>query len=94
MQPDTVIDLADAMRKNPKLKVFSANGWFDLATPFFGTEHDLAQMMLPPGIAGECVVWILSGGAYGVSECGCAEGDACGFGGVVSDGGEVGSVWG
>src|SRR5665213_51278 len=50
-QPDTVIDLADAMRKNPHLKVFSANGWFDLATPFFGTEHDLAQMMLPPSIA-------------------------------------------
>jgi carboxypeptidase C (cathepsin A) len=50
-QPDTVIDLADAMRKNPKLKVFSANGWFDLATPFFGTEHDLAQMMLPPSIS-------------------------------------------
>jgi carboxypeptidase C (cathepsin A) len=51
LQPDTVIDLGDAMRKNPKLKVFSANGWFDLATPFFGTEHDIAQMMLPPGIA-------------------------------------------
>ena len=51
-QPDTVIDLADAMRKNPKLKVFSANGWFDLATPFFGTEHDLAQMMLPDSIKG------------------------------------------
>ena len=50
-QPDTVIDLGDAMRKNPHLKVFSANGWFDLATPFFGTEHDLAQMMLPPSIA-------------------------------------------
>jgi len=50
-EPDTVIDQGDAMRKNPKLKVFSANGWFDLATPFFGTEHDLAQMMLPPSIA-------------------------------------------
>jgi carboxypeptidase C (cathepsin A) len=50
-QPDTVIDLADAMRKNPHLHVFSANGWFDLATPFFGTEHDLAQMMLPPSIS-------------------------------------------
>jgi carboxypeptidase C (cathepsin A) len=51
LQPDTVIDLGDAMRKNPHLKVFSANGWFDLATPFYGTEHDLAQMMLPPAIA-------------------------------------------
>jgi carboxypeptidase C (cathepsin A) len=50
-QPDTVLDLADAMRKNPHLKVYSANGWFDLATPFFGTEDDLAQMMLPPSIA-------------------------------------------
>ena len=46
-EPDTVIDLSDAMRKNPHLRVFSANGWYDLATPFFGTEHDLAQMMLP-----------------------------------------------
>ena len=46
-QPDTVLDLSDAMRKNPHLKVFSANGWFDLATPFFGTEHDLSQLMLP-----------------------------------------------
>jgi carboxypeptidase C (cathepsin A) len=51
-EPDTVIDLSDAMRKNPALKVFSANGWFDLATPFFGTEHDLAQMMLPPSLLG------------------------------------------
>ena len=51
-QPDTVLDLSDAMRKNDKLKVFSANGWFDLATPFFGTEHDLAQLMLPPQLLG------------------------------------------
>jgi carboxypeptidase C (cathepsin A) len=41
-------DLADAMRKNPRLKVFSANGLFDLATPFFITEYDLAHMMLDP----------------------------------------------
>jgi carboxypeptidase C (cathepsin A) len=46
-EPDTVLDLSDAMRKNPHLKVFSANGMFDLATPFFGTEHDLGQLMLP-----------------------------------------------
>ncbi len=45
--PDVAIDLSDAMRKNPHLKVFSANGWFDLATPFFGTEYDLDHMMLP-----------------------------------------------
>jgi carboxypeptidase C (cathepsin A) len=39
-------DLADAIRKNPSLKIFSANGLFDLATPFFQTELDLAQMNL------------------------------------------------
>jgi len=49
--PDTAIDLADTMRKNPKLKVLSANGWFDLATPFFGTEYDISHMMLAPELA-------------------------------------------
>ena len=41
-------DLADAMRKNPRLKVLSANGLFDLATPFFITEYDLAHLQLEP----------------------------------------------
>ena len=50
--PDTAVDLADAMRKNPKLRVFSANGYFDLATPFFATEYDLSHMMLPPSLVG------------------------------------------
>jgi carboxypeptidase C (cathepsin A) len=44
-------DLADAIRKNPKLKVLSANGLFDLATPFFVTEFDVAHMMLTPDLA-------------------------------------------
>ena len=50
-QPDVAIDLADAMRKNPKLRVFSANGYFDLATPFFNTEYDLHHLLLPPSLA-------------------------------------------
>ena len=50
-QPDVAIDLSDAMRKNPRLRVFSANGYFDLATPFFITEFDLHHMLLPPSIA-------------------------------------------
>ncbi|MDE3200628.1 MAG: peptidase S10 [Acidobacteriota bacterium] len=45
-------DLADAIRKNPHLKVFSANGYFDLATPFFATEYDLDHMMLDQGLTG------------------------------------------
>jgi carboxypeptidase C (cathepsin A) len=50
--PDTALDLADAMRKNPHLKVFSANGYFDLATPFFATEYDLGHMSLPEKLVG------------------------------------------
>jgi carboxypeptidase C (cathepsin A) len=41
-----VDDLGQAMRENPHLKVLSANGYFDLATPFFGTERDLYHMEL------------------------------------------------
>jgi carboxypeptidase C (cathepsin A) len=45
--PNTAVDLAAAMRANPYLKVLSMNGWYDMATPFFGTENDLGHMMLP-----------------------------------------------
>jgi carboxypeptidase C (cathepsin A) len=45
-------DLADAMRKNPRLRVFSVNGLFDLATPFFITEYDLAHIELEPKLRG------------------------------------------
>jgi len=45
-------DLGAAIRKNPHLKVFSANGYFDLATPFFLTEYDLDHMNLEPDLRG------------------------------------------
>jgi len=42
--PDTVPDLAAALAQNPQLKVLSVNGYYDLATPFFQTERDLARL--------------------------------------------------
>uniref|UniRef100_UPI001A8EC739 S10 family peptidase n=1 Tax=Trinickia acidisoli TaxID=2767482 RepID=UPI001A8EC739 len=48
--PYAAADLAEAMRQNPRLKVLSANGYFDLATPFFETEYDLAHMNLEPSL--------------------------------------------
>lgn len=48
--PDVAVDLSMAMRQNPHLKVFSANGYFDLATPFFATEFDLSHMELAPAL--------------------------------------------
>lgn len=43
---DTEENLREAMTENPHLKVFSANGYFDFATPFFETEWDLDHMGL------------------------------------------------
>jgi carboxypeptidase C (cathepsin A) len=50
--PCTVDDLAQAMRENPGLKVLSANGYFDLATPFFETERDLNGAELDQSLCG------------------------------------------
>jgi carboxypeptidase C (cathepsin A) len=41
-------DLRDALTANPYLRVFSANGIYDLATPFFATEYSLAHLGLNP----------------------------------------------
>ncbi|HEX8806596.1 MAG TPA: hypothetical protein VF741_06585 [Candidatus Aquilonibacter sp.] len=39
-------DLARAMTTNPHLKVFSGNGYFDFATPFFATQYTLNHLSL------------------------------------------------
>ena len=39
--PDVAVDLGVAMRQNPHLKLLSVNGYYDMATPFFGTEYDI-----------------------------------------------------
>ena len=44
--PNVLPDLAQALARNPALHVLSANGYFDLATPFFGTELDLGHLGL------------------------------------------------
>ena len=42
--------LREAMSMNPYLKVFIANGYFDLATPFFATEYTVSHMALEPDL--------------------------------------------
>lgn len=46
--PDVSLDLSAAVRRNPNLKVFVMGGYFDLATPFFGPELDVAHLYLAP----------------------------------------------
>lgn len=36
--------LRGAMARNPYLRVFVANGYYDMATPFFGTEYTFAHL--------------------------------------------------
>lgn len=42
--------LRQAMTRNPALRVFVANGYFDLATPFFATEYTFAHLGLDPSL--------------------------------------------
>lgn len=43
-------DLRDAMTQNPNLTVLFANGYFDMATPFFATEYTVSHMGLQPAL--------------------------------------------
>ena len=51
-QADVALDLSQAMRENPHLLLYSLNGIYDLATPFFGAEYDLGHMQLDPALKG------------------------------------------
>ena len=44
--------LHKAMSRNTNLKVWIANGHFDLATPFFATDYTVRQMGLDPAVRG------------------------------------------
>jgi carboxypeptidase C (cathepsin A) len=48
LSANTAVDLSQAMRENPRLKLLSLNGLYDMATPFFGAEYDIGHMQLDP----------------------------------------------
>jgi carboxypeptidase C (cathepsin A) len=43
-------DYTDGMITNPKLLVQVENGYYDLATPFFATEHTMEHLGLPEAL--------------------------------------------
>lgn len=45
-------DLAEAMTTNPHLRVFSGNGYYDFATPYFATRYTLQHLGLAPQLQG------------------------------------------
>lgn len=48
--PNTAVDLAYTMRTNPYMKVLFLNGYYDMATPFYGAEFDANHMLLPENL--------------------------------------------
>ena len=48
--PNVEGDLAQAMITNPRLLVQVENGYYDLATPFFATEHTMEHLGLPEAL--------------------------------------------
>ena len=49
LAPTVIPDLREAMHENPSLHVFEASGWYDLATPLYVGEYELANVGLDPG---------------------------------------------
>lgn len=44
----TLPDMASAMKRNPNLKILILNGYYDLATIFYGVEYSINHMNLSP----------------------------------------------
>ncbi|HUP61020.1 MAG TPA: peptidase S10 [Thermoanaerobaculia bacterium] len=49
---DVAETLRGAMSRNPHLRVFIANGYYDLATPFAATNYTFSRMQLDPELRG------------------------------------------
>ncbi|MEM7245843.1 MAG: peptidase S10 [Acidobacteriota bacterium] len=54
--------LRRSMTRNPSLKVFVANGYYDLATPYFATEYTFDHLGLPKELQGNVTMgWYEAG---------------------------------
>jgi carboxypeptidase C (cathepsin A) len=47
---NTAETMRQAMHKNPSLKVLIANGYYDLATPYFATDYTVNHMFIDPSL--------------------------------------------
>jgi len=48
--PNVAVDLTQALKYNPDLKVLVNSGYFDLGTPFFATDYTIDHLELPPDL--------------------------------------------
>lgn len=47
---NTGVDMAEVMTKNPNLEILILNGYYDIATPFYGVEYSIDHLGLKPEI--------------------------------------------
>jgi carboxypeptidase C (cathepsin A) len=47
---NVMVDLADAMKYNPRLKVLGNAGYFDLATPFYEGVYEMEHLAIPASL--------------------------------------------
>ncbi|HEX9982189.1 MAG TPA: peptidase S10 [Thermoanaerobaculia bacterium] len=59
---DVAETLRGAMTRNPFLRVFVGNGYYDLATPFAATNYTFARMQLDPELRNNVVMTYYEGG--------------------------------
>jgi carboxypeptidase C (cathepsin A) len=48
---NVAIDLAEAMKTNPRLKVMVNGGYYDLATPFYAAQYEEKHLPIPTSLA-------------------------------------------
>lgn len=53
---NTGVDMADAMSKNPNLKIAIFNGLYDLATPFYGVEYTIDHLDLEKNVKSNIIM--------------------------------------
>lgn len=49
---NVMLDLAQAMKQNPNLKVLNTGGYYDLATPYFQGVYELDHLPIPASLRG------------------------------------------
>lgn len=50
--PNVAVDLAQAMKYNPDLKVLVNAGYYDLATPFYAAKYQVDHLQIPKSLQG------------------------------------------
>jgi len=60
--PNTGTDMALAMSRNPYMKVLILNGYYDLATPFYGVEYSIDHLGLEKDIKKNIIMKYYEGG--------------------------------